>query len=192
MIDIGCGDGCFLERARERWPGLPVFGVDLSDKAVETTNRRLNLSTAHDSIAIAANGYDVGIWSKAAPASIRESPRLIISLWFVGHEFSNESPERISTFFSALHKAFPQAQVLLGEINKISAEILAEDHELSIMPEFLLFHELSRQGVLSWASWHHILGIIPYILQTERRFDEVRQHSGETVPASFLWLLQPV
>lgn len=191
VIDVGCGDGRFLEHARQRWPNLPIFGVDLSETAVETTKDRLGSPTAFEQIAVASNGRDVKLWSQAAPENVRKSPRLIISLWFVAHEFSNGSAETIQTFFSVLHQTFPQAQIVLGEINKISPEILAEDHDLSIMPEFLLFHELSGQGVLSWGMWQNILESIPYDLKAECRFDEVRPSSGEMIPASFLWLLHP-
>lgn len=191
IIDIGCGDGCFLALAQEQWPSVSTFGVDLSETAVEETKKRLGTMHGSGMIAVAANGYDVATWSQAVPESIRISHRLVISMWFVGHEFSEGSPEKMATFFSAVYTIFPQAQVILGEINNIPAEILADDHDLSIMPEFLLFHELSGQGVLSWDMWLKILDNIPYVLKTERRFDEVRSNSGETIPASFLWLLEP-
>jgi len=142
-------------------------------------------------IAVAANGYDVATWSQATPENIRRSLYLVVSMWFVGHEFSKASSERMVTFFEAVYASFPQAQLILGEINNIPAEILAEDHDLSIMPEFLLFHELSGQGVLSWDMWLKILDNIPYLVKAERRFDEVRSGSGKTIPASFLWLLEP-
>lgn len=191
IIDIGCGDGCFLSHARKKWSELPVFGVDLSETAVEATRHRLNVSCSPSSVAMTADGFDVTRWSQAVPQFIQTSPRLIISAWFVAHEFSSGSPEKITDFFSALRNKFPRAQIVLGEINKISPDVLAEDHELSIMPEFLLFHELSGQGVLSWAVWNDILKNIPYILANEQRFDEVRAGAGERVPASFLWLLEP-
>jgi hypothetical protein len=191
IIDIGCGDGCFLEQARGRWPDLPVFGVDLSETAVEATKKRLNPSNPSDSIAVAANGHDVKEWGKATPKDIRDSPQLVISLWFVAHEFSNGSIEKVRAFFFALRQTFPQAQVVLGEISKIPSAFLAEDHDLSIMPEFLLFHELSGQGVLAWSAWQQIRSEIPYILRAEQRYDDVRSGSGESIPASFLWLLQP-
>lgn len=191
IIDIGCGDGRFLALARDRWPGLTAFGVDLSETAVEETKRRLGPMPDSGLVAVAANGYEVATWSQATPESIRRSPGLVISMWFVGHEFSEGSPEKMVAFFSAVYANFPQAQVVLGEINNIPVKILAEDHDLSIMPEFLLFHELSGQGVLSWEMWLAILANIPYALIAERRFDEVRSSSGETIPASFIWLLEP-
>lgn len=131
------------------------------------------------------------VWSQATHEIVRSSPGLIVSLWFVAHEFSAGSPARIQMFFSALHQTFPKALAVLGEINNISPDVLSEDHDLSIMPEFILFHELSRQGILSWWAWQQVLGDIPYVLTNERLFDEVHPSSGESVPASFLWLLEP-
>jgi SAM-dependent methyltransferase len=191
LIDIGCGDGRFLALARERWPDLAIFGVDLSETAVEQTRIRLSPIIGSGSVAAVANGYDVAIWSEAVPENVRRSPQLVISMWFVGHEFSEGSAAKMVAFFSEVYARCPQAQLILGEIDNIPAETLAEDHDLSIMPEFLLFHELSGQGVLSWNMWLAILDKIPYDLKADRRFDEVRSRSGEQIPASFVWLLAP-
>jgi hypothetical protein len=191
LIDIGCGDGCFLAQACEKWPGLISFGVDLSESAVEATTRRLGASGITKFTATAANGFDIELWSRQVPEAVRSSPRPVISMWFVGHEFSQGKPKRIVAFFAELHRYFPRAEVMLGEINKISPRDFAQDYELSIMPEFLLFHELSHQGVLSWQDWQKILTEIPYELMQERRFDEVRSLSGVPIPASFVWQLRP-
>jgi SAM-dependent methyltransferase len=191
LIDIGCGDGHFLQHAREKWPDLSIFGVDLSEAAVETTKQRLSAIGGADSAAVAADGYDVVSWSASAPEHIRKSSGLVISLWFVAHEFSKSSPERMSLFFKTLKQIFPQATIVLGEINKISPDRLVKDHELSIMPEFLLFHELSGQGVLSWTEWRHILNEIPYTLKDEKTFDEVGSIGEALIPASFIWHLKP-
>jgi len=107
------------------------------------------LLNASDSIAVAADGHEVAIESHVAPKHVHNSP-CVIALRFVAHEFSKGSPRRIKSFVSALRETFIQAELILGEINKISSDCLAEGHYLSIMPEFLLFHEFSRQGILSW------------------------------------------
>jgi hypothetical protein len=192
LIDIGCGDGCFLELAQMEWPGLAVFGVDLSQAAVQATRKRLASSNEGALVAVTGDGCDVMSWSREVPESIKSSHGLVLSAWFVCHEFSKGSVRRLIGFFENLHRAFPQAQIILGEINDIPVEILAEDHAQSIMPEFLLFHELSRQGVLSWDDWSEIRGNIPYAVKLEKRFDEVRAHRDSPIPASFLWLLQPL
>lgn len=191
LIDVGCGDGCFLEFARERWPGVGLFGVDLSETAVETTKIRLGSAKECDAIAVTADGHDVASWSAATPSSLRNSARLVISMWFVAHEFSQGSPQRLKVFFRTLRDTFPQATLVLGEITHIPPDVLASNYELSIMPEFLLFHALSGQGVLSWPTWKSILEEIPYRLSNEQTFDLVCQADGEPIPASFIWHLAP-
>lgn len=190
IIDIGCGDGCFLEAALKRWPGIDMVGVDLSQTAVKATKHRFRDSNNAKLIVVEADGFDVAAWSNAVPRYIRSNLQLIISLWFVGHEFSKGSPTRVVEFFTQLHTLFPQARIIVAEINNIPSSALAEDHDLSIMPEFLFFHELSGQGVLSWTDWARILRDIPYVLVAERRFDEVQPLVGDSIPASFIWLLQ--
>lgn len=41
LIDIGCGDGRFLEEARKRWPGKTLLGIDSSDAAVTLARRMI-------------------------------------------------------------------------------------------------------------------------------------------------------
>jgi SAM-dependent methyltransferase len=191
FIDLGCGDGCFLEHVCQKWSGVKVFGVDLSEAAVRATKRRFQEALLPDLVAIAADAFDVHRWSSSISEELRTSSSVVISIWFVAHEFSGGVPERIVKFFSELNDNFPRAQIVLGEINNISSDVLADNHSLSIMPEYLLFHELSGQGVLRWSDWQEILETIPYRLEAERRFDSVRTRSGIEIPASFVWLLQP-
>lgn len=191
FVDLGCGDGCFLEHVRRKWSNVRVFGVDLSDDAVEATKRRFREARFSDLTATASDAFDVRRWAASIPDQLRTSPSIVISIWFVAHEFSGGNSERIVRFFSDLNTAFPGAQIILGEINNISSEVLADNHSLSIMPEYLLFHELSGQGVLRWDDWQDILEKIPYQLKAETKFDCVRTRSGVEIPASFVWLLEP-
>jgi hypothetical protein len=94
-------------------------------------------------------------------------------------------------FFREVRSALPKAEIILGEINALPPELLAEHHEASIMPELLFFHDLSRQGVLSWETWHDVLDEIPYTLIGERQFDLVGEVGEETTPSSFIWHLRP-
>jgi hypothetical protein len=191
FIDIGCGDGCFLAQACERWPRLLPFGVDLSEVAVDATRQRLRNFNPGGELATAGNGRDIHSWRQKVPAAIADNSGLVISMWFVGHEFSGGEEGTIVQFFTELARVFPQARVVLAEINRIAPAVLSCDHEASIMPEFLLFHELSGQGVLPWDSWQDILNRIPYTKREEQQFDEVSAPSGPKVPASFIWMLEP-
>lgn len=191
FVDLGCGDGCFLEHVRRKWSNVKVFGVDLSEDAVEATRRRFREAHLTDLVATASDAFDVRRWAAAIPEQLRMSSSIVISIWFVAHEFSGGNSDRITRFFSDLNATFPAAQIVLGEINNIPPDVLADNHSLSIMPEYLLFHQLSGQGVLRWEDWHEILEKIPYELKAEQRFDCVRAGSGIEIPASFVWLLEP-
>jgi SAM-dependent methyltransferase len=193
LIDVGCGDGCFLQHACNNWPELEIFGVDLSEDAVRTTELRMcnKVSRGGGAVAVACDGFEVETWSKNLPEELRSSTELTISMWFVAHEFSQGLPRRVVDFFYKLHDFFPTARVVLGEICNIPPHVLASNHESSIMPEYLLFHELSGQGVLAWEDWNQILASSPYQVQGERRFDEVKVSGGTNIPASFVWVLAP-
>jgi 2-ketoarginine methyltransferase len=191
LIDIGCGDGAFLECACARWPAIVPFGLDLSETAVDIARCRLARQTGREPLFVLANGREVPSWSTSVPPALGDSDGLVISMWFVAHEFSASSTELMVRHFNHLHQCFPNARILLGEINKIAPADLAHNRDLSIMPEYLLFHELSGQGVLAWTDWQHILEHIPYRLEKECRFDDVQSASGASIPASFVWLLRP-
>jgi hypothetical protein len=183
LIDIGCGDGAFLECICTRWPTLVTFGLDLSDTAVAIAHGRLARRTRREPLFVVANGREVSSWSISVPPELRDTDGLVISMWFVGHEFSAGSIDVMVRFFQDLNRAFPKAKILLGEINNIAPSDLAHNRDLSIMPEYLLFHELSGQGVLAWTDWQLILQQIPYRLEKECRFDDVTSASGATIPA---------
>jgi SAM-dependent methyltransferase len=191
FIDIGCGDGQFLTHACAQWPGIAVAAVDLSPVAVETTLKRLKAAGHSDAVGIVQSGVDVADWVAQVPEAIRDTAPLAVSMWFVLHEFSGGDPETIVGFFRELRSALPSAEIILGEITALPPELLAGHHEISIMPEFLLFHELSRQGVLSWETWNDILARIPYSLVGEQLFDLVGDTVEDSVPSSFVWHLAP-
>jgi hypothetical protein len=115
----------------------------------------------------------------------------VVSLWYVVHEFTAGSVERAVRFFRDLHARLPAADLILGEIVNLPAEVMAAGHVESIMPEFLLFHALSGQGVFTWEQHRQVLHEIPYTLAAEVLFDEMPDGAGGTLPSSFLWHLRP-
>ena len=137
------------------------------------------------------NGMNVSKWTASLPEALKNSPPLVLSLWFVVHEFSGGNPQTVISFFHDLRSALPNAEIIFGEITALDPELLAQHHESSIVPELLLFHVLSGQGVFSWEIWHNVLKEIPYILIGEREFDVVGNVGEQTTPSSFVWHLRP-
>ena len=93
------------------------------------------------------------VGSAHVPEFIKSGRSLVVSMWFVAHEFSEGDPKVIRYFFRELNLKLPYAEIILGEITALPPRLLAEHHAVSIMPEMLLFHALSLQGVLSWENW---------------------------------------
>ena len=46
LLDVGCGTGAFLDAAAGAWPGLELFGVDLSAGMLERARARLSPDVA--------------------------------------------------------------------------------------------------------------------------------------------------
>ena len=189
LIDIGCGDGQFLTNACAKWPGVAVAAVDLSPVAIDTTLERLETCKKSDVVGIVRSGADVAEWMADIPEVLKVRSPLVLSLWFVVHEFSGGNADTVVEFFQDLRSALPNGEIILGEVSALPPALLAKHCESSIMPELLLFHELSHQGVLSWEEWHEILNRIPYSLCSEKLFDVVGEASA--VPSSFVWHLKP-
>ena len=150
--------------------------------------RSLSIDTTHG---IVADAFHVESWAAALRPLHMDTTA--VTCWFVVHEFTQSRTERAIEFFLKLHEALPTSDVIIGEIVKILPRDLAMFHQDSIMPEYLLFHSLSQQGVLRWQQFQQILQSIPYRLENEVRFDEVSLSSGrgDSCPSSFVWHLRP-
>ena len=184
LIDVGCGNGQFIEGMRQRRPGLHAVGVDLSEIAATEVRSRFDAQVP----VVIADGGDVAKWHSALPADTRTA---VVSLWFIVHEFSLGKVDRAVRFFTELHQQLPNADVIVGEIVNLPATLLAIEHAASIMPEFQLFHSLSGQGVFTWEQHQQVLGEIPYSLKAETLFDELPNGTDGMIPSSFVWHLCP-
>ncbi len=185
IVDVGCGDGHFLSSVLESHPAASAVAVDLSDIAVSATVKRLQGFAVRG---VVADGFDVDLWVQALPPRAKAT---LVSAWFVLHEFSGGRWERVVEFFQKLRHHCPSADVVVGEIVNVPDVALAANRADSIMPEFLLFHALSGQGVLTWEQHCRVLAEIPYRLIGEKHFDPILVGGNDAIPSSFIWHLRP-
>jgi hypothetical protein len=192
MIDMGCGDGFFLSSVVERFPGVDIVASDFSQIALDQTV--LNVNKVDNSInitTILSDLYNVEKWaSEFLEKNKQVKENIAISIWYVIHEISQGSVERVINLFNNIHKFLPKAQLIIGEITRIDDELLAENRLLSVMPEFQFFHDISGQGILKWSEYQTILEKIPYTLTAEQIFDPLSSDTGE-IPTGFIWHLVP-
>lgn len=190
IADIGCGDGRFLDFVLKGIPGVGAVGIDLSEVSVRAAKENLSKKYPDRDIStLAADASHVKKWSEPLIKKVGAN-KLAISMWFLLHEISRREPQNVIQFLREVHKLFPSTPLVVGELVRQSPELLAKHRNELVMPEYLLFHDISEQGVLSWAEYKKILESVPYRLANERVFDEIGDDQAKE-PATFVWCLLP-
>ena len=111
-------------------------------------------------------------------------------MWFIIHEFSENKPQKIINYFEKIHKKFPNSKILLGEIVKPDKKILEKNIYNSILPEYIFFHEMSGQGILTYNELKFILKKIPYKLKKQINIDVI-SYKNKKNPSGIIWILEP-
>ena len=107
------------------------------------------------------------------------------------NEISRNQPKILIEFFRQIHDTFPAAPIVVGEVVRQSEDILLSNNVRSLLPEYLFFHEMSNQGILSWQEYKQVLNNSAYDLVIERLFDEAPDKEGKKIPSTFVWCLTP-
>ena len=192
IIDIGCGDGYFLSKIIENFNVVDVVPVDLSQIALDQSVKNINSLTVEcDICPILSDAFDVELWSSKLPNHyVKKNKEIVISVWYVVHELSQGSVDRVVDFFNKIYENMPSAQLIIGEITRIDDKLLSYNRHQSLMPEFQFFHDVSGQGILTWEEYQEILDRIPYIVSDTKIFDPILD-GDKVVPTSFIWHLKP-
>ena len=186
IVDLGCGDGAFLEMTLDQDSKRVGVCVDLSSIAVDETISRLQGRPVQGVI---SDAFDIDIWSRG----IDPSKRCLISLWFVLHEFCHNGVEQAVEFLHKIRNRLPRAELIIGEIVALPSHLLTRHRSDSIMPEFLLFHKLSGQNVLSWQELTAIERRSTYRTLHHAVFDVIGDVASpdEETPSAAIWHLTP-
>jgi len=190
IVDIGCGDGHFLLTFLARVSGKKVVGVDISKISTEVTYKNLQVKYPDQEISVVcSDALNVDKWSVPI-LKMEETRKIVISMWFLLHEISRNKLVNVIEFLNHIHSIFSDSTIIIGEVVRHNDDMLSKHSYESIMPEYLFFHELSEQGILSWEEYHLLLDKIPYELLFEQLFDEIL-NDGNKVPGAFVWCLKP-
>jgi hypothetical protein len=182
-IDIACGNGRFMELVSYHLKNhRKSYGIDLSEKSIISTEKNLK-KTDFDYTLLQHDGLDVLEWSKKIGETKEKG---LISFWFFLHEISNGNTENIINLFQQIYECYPTFDILLCE--NVDVDSVHLKNECGVVPEFLLFHKLSKQGVLSWSEYNDVLENIPFTLVKEIQYDTV---GIDKIPSSFTWYLTP-
>lgn len=191
IVDIGSGDGQFLSAVLKSIPDKTAVGIDSSRVSLRKTSETLRKEHPGREIrVICSDAFNIQRWNRQLEAMVK-GKNLVFSMWFLLHEISKNDPARVIDFLKRFHSFFPKSPLIFCELVRHANDILARHSRESVMPEYLFFHDLSNQGVLSWQEYGQILENTPYELSFERLFDEIPDEAGNPIPSSFLWCLLP-
>lgn len=190
IADIGCGDGEYLSRSIKYFSKADFFASDISKKALSECKKKLKKNLNRITF-FKSDAFDVKKWSKILnKLTQNNNKRVLITMWYVVHEISKNDKHRIINFFKEIKKSCPNANILIGEIINIDHLTLSQNRNISILPEFLFFHEISGQGVLKISDFDFIKKNIPYNLSNSYESDYVKNNNKKT-PSAIIWHLSP-
>jgi SAM-dependent methyltransferase len=190
VLDIGCGDGSFLKTAVKNNSNLYILGCDLSKRSVKQTKNKIKLHKKK--FIFKLNGSKISEIKKILKnKNISLGNNSLISMWFLLHEISNNSKNDLIKYLSQVRKNFPETDLLIGEISKQDDLLLQKHKDISVMPEFYLFHEISGQGLLSKKDFMTVFMQSGYKLKWIINTDKIRFNKSVS-DTNFICYLKPI
>ena len=188
LIDLGCGNGHFINEVLKRKRNIKVVGIDLSNDSVKTCSRNISKYIKKNKFKVfKADISKVKLW-KSKISKFLKNTKPLISLWFMLHEISNHKVKNLKKFLIKIYNSFPRSSLVIGEIVRLDDKTLKEIYNKSLMPEYLFFHKISGQGIMSWKEYSSLLIDSPYTLEYKWLFDNANKSK---VPSAFVWILKP-
>ena len=188
LIDLGCGNGHFINEVLKRKKKLKVVGIDLSEDSVKTCSKNISKFITKDKFKVFKGDISKVKFWKNKTSNFLKGTQPLISLWFMLHEISNHKVKNLKQFLQQVYKNFPSSSLVIGEIVRLEDKILNEIYNKSLMPEYLFFHKISGQGIMSWKEYKALLIDSPYTLEYKWLFDNANKSK---VPSAFVWILKP-
>ena len=186
-IDLGCGNGFFLNTADKSLQIDRIAGVDLSTISVKHTKKlfrkRKKSKFFTDDVA------KIDSWSKKLDNFIsKQDKNIYFFMWFIVHEISEKSLKKIVNFLKKLKKKYPNANLVICELLKNEFKNKKMSANYSIMPEYQFFHNLSNQGIMSLNDYNKIFKLTKLKLKKKILFDNIN-FNGKSSPSAAIFFL---
>lgn len=189
IIDIACGNGEFIRNCSSVFPDIDYLAIDLSSKALnETKSMMIKMKKKLKIKYFKCDGLNVKNWGKFVKNNYGTKKKILISMWYLVHEISKKEKINIVKFLNNIYKLFPNSEIIIGEILNTDPKVLYTGKDISIMPEFLFFHEISGQGVLSKKDYEFIEKKIKFRTVNKIYFDYIDK--SRLHPSAFVWHLK--
>lgn len=185
LLDVGCGDGTFLNHCRAAAPDLGLIGVDYSERALEVT--RANVPD--DALLFQGNVSEPEVTLAKLERRGIDPSEVLVSVWFIFHEVLGMEGIDLGTMLDGYRDLAPAHGMIIGEIFDIPHRVLAEHHNDTAIPEFNLFHDLSGQKLFTLEAWQQAISDSGFEVGKFIGLDELAWQ-GETYHGSAIWRLR--
>ena len=189
IVDVGCGNGHFLDLVNKNLSKLNLIGFDISPISVKSA-KLLKAKNNNKIILFKEDAAKFDKWEKKI-RSYTYKKNSIFFFWFLLHEISKNKKSIIINYLQNIKKKYPKSKIVICELTRQSDNIFKYNSEKSLMPEYLLFHDFSGQGVLSFEDYQDILKKSGYKIVKEWLFDNSYAESdNRPEPSTFIWVLE--
>lgn len=171
VVDLGCGDGTFIETLFKNKFRNIAIASDLSKEAINKSKKRLQSNNNVEYVL--SNALDYNKWSK----NIKENKKVLVCFWFIIHEISNIEKTKLLSFLKGLRKK--KFDILICEINRLNEKKLQKELDTHLMPEYYYFHDISNQKLMSMKEFKNIFRKAKYKEVTKIYFDNIKNSTKE-------------
>lgn len=191
VIDIGLGNGDFVIELCKNLKLNKIVGIDFSRTSINEAKRSINkqIKNTKKKLFICDDGANIKNWGKKVKKFLNNE-KIVITMWFLIHEISNSEKIKIQNFLKNIYSSFPKAQLIICELVNLPTKALNENKDFSVIPEYLFFHDLSNQGVMSWNDLRDIFRKSPYKVSRHYTFDEIN-FEKRIIPSTVVSILEP-
>lgn len=188
VVDLGCGNGFFLQTADSSLNIDKIVGIDLSKISVNDT-KKLFIRRKKTKFFTSDVG-NLNAWSKKLDSFINKKEKNIyFFMWFIIHEISEKSKIKIIKFLKKLKKHYPNSKFVICELLKNNFKDSKTNVEYSLMPEYQFFHNFSDQGILSLKDYNEIFKKTKLKLEKKVLFDNINI-KAKNLPSAAIFFLK--
>jgi SAM-dependent methyltransferase len=149
VLDLGCGDGHFLQKLCAANTDVQCFGIDIAPAAIEEGKANVRAAGLESRIFLhAADIQDV----QEMPAAIGTVQ--VTTIFFILHEILYLGEDRLIAFLKAYQRRFPGVPLMAFEAIRPTADEMRRRPGIGIF--YYLYHDLTHQKPVNCARWREL------------------------------------
>jgi len=187
IIDLGLGDGKFIKYLKSQNLNLDFIGIDLSNLVI----KKLKLLNKNKMNYIQEDIFKINKWAKKIRnENFKRGNDLVINFMFTFHEHAFKNDTEIKNYLNKINYYYPKAKILVTEVFDTHPKNLTKVSSSSILPEFILFHKLSKQKLFFHKQFKNVVKNSKYKIVKEIKYSQMKLRSSSS-PTYSTFMLSP-